>query len=143
MDANILYDLYKSFCCYKSIQKINHFVKANKEKINPDELKIINENKFISHTVAILMALGIQASFFKLGKMKYFIFRPFLPNFFGIITSCSFLYIHNLYLSRNTISKLIQLNLKHFNNKGICSFVDEMYKREEPNDYLNLTKKVF
>ncbi|SBT80807.1 conserved Plasmodium protein, unknown function [Plasmodium malariae] len=115
MDANILYDLYKSFCCYKSIQKINHFVKANKEKINPDELKIINENNFISHTVAILMTLA----------------------------SCSFLYIHNLYLSRNTISKLIQLNLKHFNNKGICSLVDEMYKREEPNDYLNLTKKVF
>ncbi|CAG9472178.1 conserved Plasmodium protein, unknown function [Plasmodium vivax] len=141
MDYNILYDWYKTFSCHKTIRKINTFVSHNKEKANVEELKIINENKYVSHSIAILTAIGILTTFRKLRRAKLFMFRPFLPDIFGLITSCSFLYMHALYLSRNTISKLIQLNLKESSNEGIGNYVGEMYKKDEPKDYLNLVRK--
>ncbi|CRG97678.1 conserved Plasmodium protein, unknown function [Plasmodium gallinaceum] len=139
----LFHDIYKTLSCYKTIRKVNNFVHTNKEKINNEELEVINENKYISHTLAFLTALGIQTSFYKLKRFKFFAFRPFLPSFLGVITSCSFLYLHTLYLSRNTISKLIQLNLKKINEEGICIYVDEIYKKEEPDDYIYLKNKVF
>ncbi|GAB68947.1 hypothetical protein PCYB_143750 [Plasmodium cynomolgi strain B] len=141
MDYNIIYDWYKTFSCLKTIRKINTFVSHNKEKANVEELKIINENKYVSHSIAILTAIGILTTFRKLRRVKFFMFRPILLDVFGLTTSCSFLYLHALYLSRNTISKLIQLNLKESANEGIGNYVVDMYKKEEPKDYLNLVKK--
>ncbi|CRH02538.1 conserved Plasmodium protein, unknown function [Plasmodium relictum] len=137
------YDLYQTLSCYKTIRKINNFVYTNKEKINDEESDVLNENKYTSHAIAILMALGIQTSFYKLKRFKFFTFRPFLPQFLGVITSCSFLYIHTLYLSRNTIGKLIQLNIKQKKEEGICRYIDEIYKTEEPKDYIYLKRKTF
>ncbi|VWU49556.1 conserved protein, unknown function, partial [Hepatocystis sp. ex Piliocolobus tephrosceles] len=85
MVENILYDIYRTSCCFKTIQKINKFVYQNKEKINPEESKILNENKYVSHLIAILATLGIQTSFLRLKRFKFFTFRPFLPTFLGII----------------------------------------------------------
>ncbi|GAW83491.1 hypothetical protein, conserved [Plasmodium gonderi] len=141
MDCNLIHDFYKTLSCFKTIRKINTFVKDNKEKASIEELKILNEKKYLSHSIAIVLALGIHMSFRKLKRSKIFIFRPLLPDIFGLISSCSFLYLHALHLSRNNISKFIQLNLKESDNKGICNYVDEMYKKYEPNDYLNLMRK--
>ncbi|EUD68973.1 hypothetical protein C922_00664 [Plasmodium inui San Antonio 1] len=141
MDYNIIYEWYRTLSCLKTIRKINSFVRHNKEKASVEELKIINENKYVSHSIAILTAIGILTTFRKLRRLKSFMFRPFLPDLFGLTTSCSFLYLHALYLSRNTISKLIQLNLKENANEGIGTYVGEMYKKDEPKDYLNLVKK--
>ncbi|SBT48717.1 hypothetical protein POVWA2_056580 [Plasmodium ovale wallikeri] len=110
MIDNVANDLYKAFCSYKTIHKINNFVYKNKEKLNSEEFKIINENKYASHAMAIITALA----------------------------SCSFLYLHTLYLSRENISRLIQLKQKQPDIKGICVFVDDMYKEHEPHDYVNL-----
>ncbi|SBT82447.1 conserved Plasmodium protein, unknown function [Plasmodium ovale] len=141
MIDNVANDLYKAFCSYKTIHKINNFVYKNKEKLNSEEFKIINENKYASHAMAIITALGIQTSFHKLGRLTLFAFRPFLPKILGLMTSCSFLYLHTLYLSRENISRLIQLKQKQPDIKGICVFVDDMYKEHEPHDYVNLLKK--
>ncbi|ANQ09609.1 Uncharacterized protein PCOAH_00040130 [Plasmodium coatneyi] len=141
MDYNIFYDWYRTFTCIKTIRKVNTFVSHNKEKANVEELKIINENNYVSHSFAILTALGILATFRKLRRVKFFMFRPLLPDVFGLTTSCSFLYVHAMYLSRNTISKLIQLNLKESANEGIANNVAQMYEKDEPEDYLNLVKK--
>lgn len=78
-----------------------------------------------------------------LKRISFFKFRPILPYFFGAITSCSFLYAHSLYMSRINIGKLIQLNSKNLNQKGLSNYVEEMYKAEEPEDYYYLKKKHF
>ncbi|EWC88900.1 hypothetical protein PFNF54_02171 [Plasmodium falciparum NF54] len=66
----------------------------------------------------------------------------YLPISFGIITSCSFLYVHNLYMSRKTISKLIHLYLMSSNERGVSNKIDQIYKTEEPSDYLYLTRNI-
>ncbi|KJP86466.1 hypothetical protein AK88_03928 [Plasmodium fragile] len=141
MNYNIFNDWYKTFSCLGTIRKINIFVSQNKEKANVEELKIINENNYVSHSIAILTALGILTTFRELRRMKFFKFRPLLPNVIGLTTSCSFLYLHAMYLSRSTISKLIQLNLEEKSNEGIGNYVAEMYKKDEPEDFVNLVRK--
>lgn len=129
-------EYYKAIRGCKSIRKINKFVKNNKEQISNEESKIINENKYVSHISALLIAMGIQSMpVYYLKRLSFFKFRPLLPYFIGAITSCSFLYVHNLYLSRINIGKLIQLSSRNSNQGRLSHYVDEMYKAEEPDDY--------
>ncbi|SOS78004.1 conserved Plasmodium protein, unknown function [Plasmodium sp. gorilla clade G1] len=139
---DIVYDWYNSLCCYKTIHKINNYVKVNREILNSQEKEIVYENKYVPHTIAVLLALGIQTSFHNMKRLKVFRFRPYLPISFGIITSCSFLYVHNLYMSRKTISKLIHLYLMSSNERGVSNKIDQIYKTEEPRDYLYLTRNI-
>ncbi|KYO00699.1 hypothetical protein PGSY75_0810700 [Plasmodium gaboni] len=139
---DIIYDWYNTLCCYKTIHKINNFVKANREILNSQEKEIVYENKYVSHTIAILVALGIQTVFHNMKRLNIFRFRPYLPISFGILTSSSFLYVHNLYMSRKTINKLIHLYLMSTNEKGLCNKIDQIYKTEEPSDYSYLTRNI-
>lgn len=137
-------DYYNALIRSKSIRKVNQFVKNNKEKINNEESDIIHENKYVSHISAVLIAMGIQSIIsHNLKRVSFFKFRPILPYFFGAITSCSFLYVHSLHLSRINIGKLIQLASKNSNQTGLSFYVEEMYKAEEPKDYHYLKNKIF
>ncbi|SBO20879.1 conserved Plasmodium protein, unknown function [Plasmodium knowlesi strain H] len=131
MDYNIFYDWYRTFTSIKTIRKINTFVSHNKEKANVEELKVINENNYVSHSIAILTAVGILTTFRTLRRVKFFMFRPLLPDVLGLTTSCTFLYLHAMYLSRNTISKLMQLDLKENDNEGISKNVAEMVQKRQ------------
>ncbi|SOV75540.1 conserved Plasmodium protein, unknown function [Plasmodium sp. gorilla clade G3] len=139
---DIVYDWYNTLCCYKTIHKINKYVKVNREILNSQEKEIVYENKYVPHMIAILVALGIQTAFHNMKRLKTFRYRPYLPISFGIITSSSFLYVHNLYMSRETISKLIHLYLMSSNERGVCNKINQIYKTEEPRDYLYLTRNI-
>ncbi|ETB61568.1 hypothetical protein, variant 8 [Plasmodium yoelii 17X] len=97
---NILYDLYKSCCNFKTIHNINTFVKNNKDKLNNEELKILNENKYLSHSISIVAALSIQSAFYRLRRLKLFIYR-LLPIYMLKILKSSFilllLFLNKLY----------------------------------------------
>ncbi|ETB61566.1 hypothetical protein, variant 3 [Plasmodium yoelii 17X] len=125
---NILYDLYKSCCNFKTIHNINTFVKNNKDKLNNEELKILNENKYLSHSISIVAALSIQSAFYRLRRLKLFIYRKTIPHVCGLLSSCFYLYLHNLYISRNNISKLIILAEKDTHNTGIGHIIKDMLK---------------
>ncbi|CAD2104463.1 conserved Plasmodium protein, unknown function [Plasmodium vinckei lentum] len=140
---NILYDLYKSCCNFKTIHNINAFVKNNKDKLNNEELKILTENKYLSHSISIIAALSIQSAFYKLRRLKLFLYRKTIPHVCGLLSSCFYLYLHNLYISRNNISKLIILAEKDMHNAGIGHIIKEMYKEQDEDDYILLRNKKF
>ncbi|CAD2113550.1 conserved Plasmodium protein, unknown function [Plasmodium vinckei] len=82
---NILYDLYKSCYNFKTIHNINAFVKNNKDKLNNEELKILTENKYLSHSISIIAALSIQSAFYKLRRLKLFLYRKTIPHVCGLL----------------------------------------------------------